>query len=161
MGRMSRIWSFGAAIAVVGALLLPASGAVGAPSAHKSGALINYLTTGKLRIGKRIIVPFQCSVNCNVVSFLKLKGPFVKGSDTEQGSLTGRCAGGPLHQAERDTPQAVEGLAWAIQDRQQSDRHRSGDRRDRPDRARLQAQEVVLSACQLPRGARSTAPCRS
>ena len=87
MGRMSRIWSFGAAIAVVGALLLPASGAVGAPSAHQSGALINYLTTGKLRIGKRIIVPFQCSVNCNVVSFLKLKGPFVKGSDTEQGSL--------------------------------------------------------------------------
>ena len=32
-------------------------------------------------------MPFSCSVNCNVVSTLKVKGPFVKGADTEQGSL--------------------------------------------------------------------------
>ncbi len=87
MGRKSRIGSFAAAVALIGALLLPASGAAGAPTAHKSGAIINYLTTGKLRIAKRIVVPFVCSVNCDVVSTLKLKGPFVKGSDTEQGSL--------------------------------------------------------------------------
>jgi hypothetical protein len=87
MSRMSRIGSFAAAIAVIGALLLPATSAVSAPTAHKSGAIINYLTTGKLQIGKRIIVPFQCAVNCNVVSTLAVKGPFVKGSDTEQGSL--------------------------------------------------------------------------
>jgi hypothetical protein len=87
MRRMSRIGSFAVAVAVIGALLLPASGAVGAPSAHKSGALVNYLTTGKIKIGKRMAVPFVCSVNCDVVSTLKVKGPFIKGADTEQGSL--------------------------------------------------------------------------
>jgi len=87
MGRTSRIGSFAVAVAVIGALLLPASGAAGSPTAHKSGAIINYLTTGKLQIAKRIIVPFVCSVNCDVVSSLKLKGPFVQGTDVEQGSL--------------------------------------------------------------------------
>ncbi|MFI5026186.1 MAG: hypothetical protein ACHQCI_05490 [Solirubrobacterales bacterium] len=87
MGRTSRIGSFAAAVALIGALLLPVSGAAGSPTAHKSGAIINYVTTGKLRIAKRIIVPIVCSVNCDVVSSLKLKGPFVKGTDVEQGSL--------------------------------------------------------------------------
>lgn len=87
MSRKSRVGSFAVAVAVIGALLLPASGAAGSPTAHKSGAIINYLTTGKLQIAKRIIVPFVCSVNCDVVSSLKLKGPFVKGTDVEQGSL--------------------------------------------------------------------------
>jgi hypothetical protein len=87
MGRTSRIGSFAAAVALIGALLLPASGAAGSPTAHKSGAIINYVTTGKLRIAKRIIVPIVCSVNCDVVSSLKVKGPFVKGTDVEQGSL--------------------------------------------------------------------------
>jgi hypothetical protein len=87
MSRKSRVGSFAAAVAIIGVLLVPASGATAAPTAHKSGAIINYLSTGKLRIGKRIIVPFECSVACNVVSTLKVKGPLVKGSDTEQGSL--------------------------------------------------------------------------
>jgi hypothetical protein len=87
MRRISRMGSFVGAVAVIGALLLPAASAVGAPTAQKSGAIINYLTTGKLKIAKRIIVPFQCSVNCDVVSTLTVKGPFVHGSDTEQGSL--------------------------------------------------------------------------
>lgn len=87
MSRKSRIGSFAVVVAVIGALLLPASGASGSPTAHKSGAIINYLTTGKLQIAKRIIVPFVCSVNCDVVSSLKLKGPFVTGTDVEQGSL--------------------------------------------------------------------------
>jgi hypothetical protein len=84
---MSRIGAFAAAVAVIGVLLLPASGAAGAPGAHKSGAIVNYLITGKIKIAKRMAVPFQCSVNCDVVSALKVKGPFVKGTDTEQGSL--------------------------------------------------------------------------
>ena len=87
MSRMSRIGSFAAAVAVIGALLLPATGAVGAPTAHKSGAIVNYLTTGKIKISKKMIVPFQCAVNCDVVSTLKVKGPLVKGADTEQGSI--------------------------------------------------------------------------
>jgi len=94
MSRFSRIGAFAAAVAVVGALLLPASSAVSAPTAHKSGALVNYLTTGKIAIKKKLIVPFVCSVNCNVTSFLKLKGPFVKGSDTETGSLQAGVAAG-------------------------------------------------------------------
>ena len=87
MSRMTRIGSFAAAVAVIGALLLPATGAVGAPTAHKSGAIVNYLTTGKIKISKKMIVPFQCAVNCDVVSTLKVKGPLVKGADTEQGSI--------------------------------------------------------------------------
>jgi hypothetical protein len=87
MSRKSRFGSFAAAIAVIGVLLIPASSAVSAPTAHKSGAIINYLSTGKIKIAKRMTIPFQCAVNCNVVSTLKIKGPFVKGSDTESGSL--------------------------------------------------------------------------
>src|SRR5690348_1614419 len=94
MSRKSRRGTIAAAIAVSGALLLPAAGAVAAPTAHKSGAIVNYTTTGKLKIAKKIVVPFVCSVNCDVVSTLKIKGPFVKGSDTEQGSLqAGAIAG--------------------------------------------------------------------
>jgi hypothetical protein len=87
MSRSSRIGSFVAGVAIVGALLLPASGASGAPTAHKSGAIINYLSTAKIKIAKTMTVPFVCSVNCDVVSTLKVKGPFVKGADKERGSL--------------------------------------------------------------------------
>src|SRR3954453_13189040 len=97
MSRMSRMGSFAAAVAIVGALLLPATGAVATPTAHKSGAIINYSTTGKLRIGKRIIVPFVCSVNCDVVSTLTVKGPFVHGSATEQGFLATNVPAGPFN----------------------------------------------------------------
>lgn len=111
MSRKSRTGSIAAAIAVTGALLLPVAGASAAPTAHKSGAIVNYTTTGKLKIAKKIVVPFVCSVNCNVVSTLKIKGPFVKGSDTEQGSLqAGVVAGhfikpsGPLKKLMRANP---------------------------------------------------------
>jgi hypothetical protein len=94
MSRTSRIGTLAAAVAVIGVLLLPASSAVSAPTAQKSGAIINYLTTGKIKIAKKLVVPFVCSVNCNVTSFLKLKGPFVKGSDTESGSIQAGVAAG-------------------------------------------------------------------
>jgi hypothetical protein len=87
MSRKSRIGSLAAAVAVVGALLLPASSALSAPTAHKSGAIVNYLTTGKLKIAKKIVVPFQCAVTCDVNSTLKIKGPFVKGSDKQAATL--------------------------------------------------------------------------
>lgn len=90
MSRTSRLGRIATVLAVAGALLLPASSAVaGGPTASKSGALINYLTTGKLKIGKRISVPFQCAVDCSVVSTVTLKGPGIHLSDTETGSLTG------------------------------------------------------------------------
>jgi hypothetical protein len=89
MVRVSRTGSFAAVLTVAGALLLTGSSAVaGAPVATKSGALINYLTTGKLKIGKKVVVPFQCAVNCNVVSSLKVKGPGIKATDTESGTLS-------------------------------------------------------------------------
>ena len=60
MSRKTRIGSIAAAVAATGVLLLPAIRAPsGAPTAHKSGAIVNYLTTGKIRIAKRIIVPFS------------------------------------------------------------------------------------------------------
>ena len=86
MSRTSRIGSFAVVAAVVGALLLPISGASGAPTAHKSGAIVNYLSTGKIRIAKRMQVLFSCSVACNLVSTLKVKGPFVKGASKDSGS---------------------------------------------------------------------------
>jgi hypothetical protein len=111
MSRMSRLWSFAVIAAIAGALLLPASSAVGAPTAQKSGAIINYATLGKIPIKKKIIVPFVCSVDCNVVSTLKVKGPFVKGADTRSGTLkAGEVAGhfikpsGPLLKLLRASP---------------------------------------------------------
>jgi hypothetical protein len=94
MSRMSRIGTFAAAVAVVGALLLPATGASAAPTAHKSGAIVNYLSTAKIKIAKTMTVPVVCSVDCNVVSTLKIKGPFVKGADKEHGTLTAGVAAG-------------------------------------------------------------------
>jgi len=87
MSRMSRMGRVTALVAASALLLLPAAGATGAPTAQKSGAIINYLTTGKLKISKKIVVPFQCAVQCDVVSTLTIKGPGVKGSDTETGTL--------------------------------------------------------------------------
>jgi hypothetical protein len=88
MVRVSRIGKVAAVLAVAGALLLPGSSALaGGPVAKESGALINYLTTGRLKIAKKIIVPFQCSANCNVVSTITVKGPGIHATDTESGAL--------------------------------------------------------------------------
>ncbi len=95
MSRMSRIGRIATVLAVAGALLLPASSAVaGGPTASKSGALINYLTAGKLKIGKRITIPFQCAVTCDVVSTVTLKGPGIHLSDSETGTLQGGVPSG-------------------------------------------------------------------
>ena len=97
MSRMSRIWSFAAAVAVIGALLVPASSAVASgPVAHKSGAIINYTSTGKLKVGKRIEIKVVCAVNCDVTSTTVIKGPGFKTTSSVSGGLTAGVAGGPF-----------------------------------------------------------------
>jgi hypothetical protein len=53
------------------ALLVPAATAIAQTS------IVSYVTTGKLKVGKRISYDIVCSVNCQVTatSTLKLKGP--------------------------------------------------------------------------------------
>ena len=75
MSRMSRSGSLFAAVAVTGVLLIPASGAVAdGPVAHKSGAIVNFVTTGKVKIRKRTQPIAVCSVNCDVSGTGVLKG---------------------------------------------------------------------------------------
>jgi hypothetical protein len=71
-----------AALLVAGALLIPASpAAAGAqigtgdgPVAHKSGAIVNYTSTAKLRVKKHMRMFFVCNVNCSVTSTTTIKG---------------------------------------------------------------------------------------
>jgi hypothetical protein len=84
MSVMPRIRNVAAPIALVGAVLISTPGASAAPSAHTSGAIVNYLTSGKLKVAKQIAVPFECSVACDVISKVTVKGPKVKGSQTIQ-----------------------------------------------------------------------------
>ena len=65
-----------AVFALAGALALPASAAVagGGPVASKSGAIVNFVTTGKLRVAKRIQPLAVCNVNCDVSGTGVLKG---------------------------------------------------------------------------------------
>ena len=67
MSRTSRIGRIVTLAAVACALLVPASTAVAKDRvATKSGALINYVSNGKLKVSKKILVAVVCSVNCNV-----------------------------------------------------------------------------------------------
>jgi hypothetical protein len=65
-----------ALFALAGALALPASTAVAGdgPVANKSGAIVNFVTTGKLRVAKRIQPLAVCNVNCEVSGTGVLKG---------------------------------------------------------------------------------------
>src|SRR5262245_6405851 len=77
MSRKSRIARAATLLAVGGALLIPSYSAVAGdgPVATKSGPIINYTSTAKLKIGKKINIYFSCLVNCNVTSNTKIKGP--------------------------------------------------------------------------------------
>ena len=66
------------------------------PIATKSGALVNYVTTGKLKIAKNIQILLVCSSNCNVASNSVIKGPGVKIPGVVSGSLTANVPGGPF-----------------------------------------------------------------
>ena len=112
MTRKPRTRAIAAVLAVIGALLLPATTAsAGGPTAVKSGALVNYTSTGKIRIAKKLFVPFVCSANCSVVSNLTLKGPGVKVPDTRSATLNANVVAahflqpnGPLLKAMRAAP---------------------------------------------------------
>lgn len=95
MARVSRIGRIAALLAVVVALVVPASEASAGdgPVATKSGALINYVTGGKLKIGKRVTIGVVCSADCNATATLQLKGPGVKVKGTVSGSLAANSPG--------------------------------------------------------------------
>ena len=65
-----------ALFALAGALALPASTAFAGdgPVASKSGAIVNFVTTGKLKVAKRIQPLAVCNVGCDVSGTGVLKG---------------------------------------------------------------------------------------
>jgi hypothetical protein len=85
-----------AALLVVGALLIPASQAgAGArmasggdgPVATKSGAIVNFVPAGKLRVRRQIQPLAVCSVNCDVTGTAVLKGLGGKANITDSGAF--------------------------------------------------------------------------
>jgi hypothetical protein len=85
--------TFGALV-VAGALLIPASqagaGAMASgdgPVAHKSGAIVNFLPAGKIRVKKHFQPLALCSVNCNVTGTAVLKGLGGKSTITDSSSF--------------------------------------------------------------------------
>jgi hypothetical protein len=85
-----------AAVLAVGALLIPASqagagahiaSAGGGPVATKSGAIVNFVPAGKLRVRKQIQPLAVCSVNCDVTGTAVLKGLGGKANITDSGSF--------------------------------------------------------------------------
>jgi hypothetical protein len=92
-----------AVLAAASALLIPASQAsagthIGAggegPVASKSGALINYVSTARLKVAKRMEIPVVCSAECFVTSAVVIKGPGNKITSTVSGQLTAGVPGG-------------------------------------------------------------------
>ncbi|HSD24525.1 MAG TPA: hypothetical protein VLB79_09385 [Solirubrobacterales bacterium] len=84
------------ALAVTAALLIPASQAgAGAhiarggdgPVATKSGAIVNFLPAGKLKVAKHFQPLAVCSVDCSVTGTAVLKGLGGKATITDSGSF--------------------------------------------------------------------------
>ena len=97
MSRTSRIGRIATLAAMTGALLVPASDAVArAPVAHKSGALINYVTTAKLKVRKRIDISVVCMADCNVRTTTTIKGGGYKQTFSLNGALAAGVPGGPF-----------------------------------------------------------------
>jgi hypothetical protein len=77
--------------------LVPGAAVAGeGPTASKSGALVNYVSTGKLKIAKRITIFVVCSANCNVETNTVVKGPGFKDSAQISGALPAGAPGGPF-----------------------------------------------------------------
>jgi hypothetical protein len=85
-----------AALVVGSSLLVPvsqagadariASGGAG-PVATKSGAIVNFVPAGKLKVAKHFQPLAVCSVNCNVTGTAVLKGMGGKATITDTGSF--------------------------------------------------------------------------
>jgi hypothetical protein len=78
-----------ALLALAGALSLPASTAVAGdgPQATKSGAIVNFVTRGKLKVAKRIQPLAVCNVNCDVSGNGVLKGMGGKAAFSDSNSF--------------------------------------------------------------------------
>jgi hypothetical protein len=86
-------------IAALALVLLPAAGAAsGGPSATKSGVLVNYVSTGKLKIAKRITIFVICSETCHIDSTTVIIGPSDKDKSKVSGQLAANSQGGPYFQ---------------------------------------------------------------
>jgi hypothetical protein len=97
MRTTSRIGRIATLTAITGALLVPASDAVAkTPVAHKSGALINYVTTAKLKVQKRINIFAVCAVDCTVNTTTTIKGRGYKQTFPLNGALAAGVPGGPF-----------------------------------------------------------------
>jgi hypothetical protein len=92
-----------AALAVAGALLIPASAAAAeakiasageGPVATKAGAIVNFLPAGKLRVAKRFQPLAICAVNCTVTGTAVIKGLGGKATITDTGSFPANQAFG-------------------------------------------------------------------
>jgi hypothetical protein len=79
-----------AVVAAAGVLALPVSEAAagGGPVAHTSGTLINFVTTGKLKVQRTMQPLAQCSADCNVTGTGTLKGMGGRASFSDSGSFT-------------------------------------------------------------------------
>ena len=82
----------------LGLLMLPGAAAAGGdgPTATKSGALINYVSAGKLKVAKKITIFVACSANCNVTATTIIKGPGFKERAEVAGPLPAGVPGGPF-----------------------------------------------------------------
>jgi hypothetical protein len=81
----------------LGLLLLPSTAAAGdGPTATKSGALVNYVSTGKLKVAKKITIFVVCAANCNVDTTTVVKGPGIKQKAQVSGPLAAGVPGGPF-----------------------------------------------------------------
>jgi hypothetical protein len=96
MSRRARTRTTLAALAVAGALLIPASSAAAdalaasagdGPVAHKSGAIVNFLPAGKIKVARHFQPLAVCSVNCNVTGTAVLKGLGGKATISDTGSF--------------------------------------------------------------------------
>ncbi|HKH42410.1 MAG TPA: hypothetical protein VKA41_11215 [Solirubrobacterales bacterium] len=97
MSRRAGMRATFAALAVAGALLIPASPAMaggaqlassgGGPVATKAGAIVNFLPAGKIRVAKRFQPLAVCSVNCTVTGTAVIKGLGGKATITDTGSF--------------------------------------------------------------------------
>jgi hypothetical protein len=86
-----------AALAVTASVLLPASQAFAGgaelasagsgPVAHKSGAIVNFLPAGKIKVAKNFQPLVVCSVNCDVTVRGVLKGMGGKATFADAGSF--------------------------------------------------------------------------
>ena len=96
MSRRARTRTIFAVLLVVGAVLIPASqatagahiaGGSGGPVATKSGAIVNFLPAGKLRVRKHFQPLAVCSVDCTVTGNAVLKGMGGKAPITDTGNF--------------------------------------------------------------------------